>query len=201
MNIFKSASLLLLSVLLFSNCVVRRPDHREGGRREEGGSYRYLGIPYGHLPPPGHCRIWYPGRPPGHQPPPVRCPIPFRQVPRGAWVVSWADESRGRLWVDEYDDRRDGIISRAREYFVDADDREDGRESQGNARWEGRGNDRVDRDGQGRDTEWKDRDDKEKSREHHDREHREKAYRSDDRDKKDKDKDKNKEKKKGRDDK
>jgi len=30
-------------------------------------------VPPGHLPPPGHCRVWYADRPPGHQPPPVPC--------------------------------------------------------------------------------------------------------------------------------
>lgn len=27
-------------------------------------------VPPGHLPPPGHARLWYFDRPPGHQPPP-----------------------------------------------------------------------------------------------------------------------------------
>ena len=31
------------------------------------------GIPAGHLPPPGSCRVWYDGRPPGPQPPPTSC--------------------------------------------------------------------------------------------------------------------------------
>jgi hypothetical protein len=31
------------------------------------------GIPPGHLPPTGTCRVWYDGRPPGHQPPPTGC--------------------------------------------------------------------------------------------------------------------------------
>jgi hypothetical protein len=31
------------------------------------------GIPAGHLPPPGECRVWYDGRPPGQQPPPTDC--------------------------------------------------------------------------------------------------------------------------------
>ena len=31
------------------------------------------GIPPGHLPPEGLCRVWYDGVPPGHQPPPTGC--------------------------------------------------------------------------------------------------------------------------------
>ena len=31
------------------------------------------GVPKGHYPPPGECKIWYPDRPAGHQPPPVSC--------------------------------------------------------------------------------------------------------------------------------
>ena len=31
------------------------------------------GIPPGHLPPPGLCRVWLPDTPPGHQPPPTDC--------------------------------------------------------------------------------------------------------------------------------
>lgn len=45
------------------------------------------GIPEGHLPPPGGCRVWFPGEPPGHQPPPTSCARAFREAPRGAWVV------------------------------------------------------------------------------------------------------------------
>lgn len=45
------------------------------------------GIPPGHLPPPGQCRVWYPGAPPGHQPPPAPCAVAFRQAPPGSWVV------------------------------------------------------------------------------------------------------------------
>ena len=45
------------------------------------------GIPPGHLPPPGACRIWYPGTPPGHQPPPGSCRELRHHVPRGAWFV------------------------------------------------------------------------------------------------------------------
>jgi hypothetical protein len=51
---------------------------------EAGTSAQQLGIPPGHLPPPGACRVWYPGRPPGHQPRPGPCNVP---VPPGAVLV------------------------------------------------------------------------------------------------------------------
>jgi hypothetical protein len=34
---------------------------------------RGQGVPPGHLPSPGECRVWYDGRPPGQQPPPTNC--------------------------------------------------------------------------------------------------------------------------------
>jgi hypothetical protein len=34
---------------------------------------RKQGIPPGHLPPPGMCRVWYDGTPPGHQPASMSC--------------------------------------------------------------------------------------------------------------------------------
>ena len=34
---------------------------------------RLEGVPRGHYPPPGSCRIWYPNRPPGQQPAPTDC--------------------------------------------------------------------------------------------------------------------------------
>lgn len=57
---------------------------------------RELRVPPGHLPPPGHCRLWYPGRPPGHQPPPVPC-RQLRVAP-GAFVLY-----EGRAWDADYD--------------------------------------------------------------------------------------------------
>lgn len=50
------------------------------------GRYSRLDIPYGHYPPPGECRLWYPNRPPGQQPPPRDCRS-LRSVPRGAWLI------------------------------------------------------------------------------------------------------------------
>ena len=45
------------------------------------------GVPPGHMPPPGDCRIWFPNRPPGHQPPPGPCHALQYQVPPSAYLV------------------------------------------------------------------------------------------------------------------
>ena len=46
-----------------------------------------LGIPEGHLPPPGECRLWYPGRPAGQQPAPGSCAKTETDAPPGSWVI------------------------------------------------------------------------------------------------------------------
>lgn len=62
-----------------------------------------LGIPPGHLPPPGRCRVWVPGRPPGHQAAPGRCADLERRVPAGAWLVYRPSKSRKEVRVSVYD--------------------------------------------------------------------------------------------------
>lgn len=49
--------------------VDRYDEPNQGGRY----SAEAQGVPPGHLPPPGQCRVWYDGRPPGHQPSPTSC--------------------------------------------------------------------------------------------------------------------------------
>lgn len=57
------------------------------GTAAHAGPPRTFGIPPGHLPAPGLCRIWTPGMPPGHQPPPIACAAAFRHAAPGTWVV------------------------------------------------------------------------------------------------------------------
>ena len=75
------------------------------GGPNQGGRYSAdaQGVPPGHLPPPGQCRVWYDGRPPGHQPAPTNC----RQAERVARNDRYARVIYGgdRGWFGS-DDRR-----------------------------------------------------------------------------------------------
>jgi hypothetical protein len=90
---------------------------REYARHEdEHREYAHLGIPQGHLPPPGECRIWIPGRPPGHQPPPQPCGAGLR-VPPGGWLLR-RDSDAKHVRVSVYDTAQSGIISAIRVYIA-----------------------------------------------------------------------------------
>ena len=57
------------------------------------------GVPPGHRPPPGQCRVWYPGRPPGQQPPPMECGRAQYEAARyGGRVIYGGGQSGG--WRD-----------------------------------------------------------------------------------------------------
>lgn len=77
-----------------------------------------LGIPPGHLPPPGQCRVWRPGMPPGHQDPPGDCAILARQVPARGWLVHRPSRNRKEVQVSVYDIRRPNLVVAIR--FFDA---------------------------------------------------------------------------------
>ena len=102
---------------------------------------RAQGIPPGHLPPPGQCRVWYDGRPPGHQPPPTGCREAERVASRDRYarVIYGGDDrwdrdrrdrdsrERGRRddgWEDRHDDRgrdRPYAVPRRGEVYPDRD--------------------------------------------------------------------------------
>lgn len=75
-----------------------------------------LGIPPGHLPPPGECRIWLPGVPPGHQPPPGPCPQLARELPAGAWLIQRSDRRPKEIRVAECHRSEPAVIVAVRIY-------------------------------------------------------------------------------------
>ena len=82
------------------------------------GAVAKLGIPPGHLPPPGECRIWFPGRPPGHQPPPGHCSRLKRELPAGAWLLYRPEQDRQHVIVDVCHDHRAAVVVTIRTYEV-----------------------------------------------------------------------------------
>lgn len=63
-----------------------------------------FGIPPGHLPAPGQCRIWMPGAPPGKQKknPSGDCGSLSRNVPDGSWLVYRPSDDKKEVVVREY---------------------------------------------------------------------------------------------------
>ena len=68
-----------------------------------------LGIPPGHLPSPGQCRIWTPGRPPGHQGESGPCGVLESRVRPGEWLVYRPTEDKKLVEVRVYDSNRPTI--------------------------------------------------------------------------------------------
>ena len=71
------------------------------------------GVPKGHYPPPGECRIWYPNRPPGHQPPPTSCNnLAGVRLEPGAFILHGDRAYDAEYNWQEEDRRRPGTVGR-----------------------------------------------------------------------------------------
>jgi hypothetical protein len=73
-----------------------------------------LGVPPGHLPRAGLCRVWIPGVPPGRQALARTCDNVLATAPAGSWVLHRPVEDRGQVQVFYVDDKRPEVISRVR---------------------------------------------------------------------------------------
>jgi hypothetical protein len=86
--------------------------------RSEGGpsTAATLGVPPGHLPKPGECRVWIPGVPPGRQPRPKSrsCDGIAAAAPAGSWILYRPTADRKIVHVRLVDERRAGVIVRIR---------------------------------------------------------------------------------------
>jgi hypothetical protein len=68
-----------------------------------------FGIPPGHLPPPGQCKVWMPGEPPGKQKKKHAagdCTVVSADVPAGGWLVYRPGDDKKEVVVREYDSAR-----------------------------------------------------------------------------------------------
>ena len=81
-----------------------------------------LGVPPGHLPKPGECRIWIPGTPPGRQPKPKSRPCPgiAPLAPPGSWIIYRPSDDKKVVHVREVDSRRAGAVIRIRVFDIES---------------------------------------------------------------------------------
>ena len=80
-----------------------------------------LGVPPGHLPKAGECRVWIPGTPPGQQPGPKSraCAGIASVAPAGSWVLYRPTDSKKLVHVREVDPHRAGTVVRIRIFDMD----------------------------------------------------------------------------------
>ena len=83
------------------------------------GSVHTLGIPPGHLPHPGQCRVWIPGQPPGHQPHARACAGITATAPAGSWIVYRASANPEVVHVHVVDEARAGVVVMIRIFSAD----------------------------------------------------------------------------------
>ncbi len=118
----KSPVLTLIAALALSACgtmvVTSKPSSPEPDVADSGSvggpgpsTAATLGIPPGHLPDPGQCRVWIPGQPPGHQEGPEGdCAQLAGQVPLNGWLVYRPSRSKKEVQVSVYDGRRPNVV-------------------------------------------------------------------------------------------
>ena len=85
-------------------------------RRYPATSAKTLGVPPGHLPPVGQCRVWVPGKPPGRQERARSCSNIERDAPKGSWILYRPAENQKVVQVREIDERRPGVVVHLRVY-------------------------------------------------------------------------------------
>jgi hypothetical protein len=118
--LMRSAILLLAVALVVASCspaVVSDPTPSTPDVKvSKKSTAAALGIPPGHLPPPGKCRVWIPGTPPGHQPKAGSCSAVARSIPPGAWLITRLSQDKKHVRVQFYDQRRSGVVVAIRMY-------------------------------------------------------------------------------------
>jgi hypothetical protein len=109
-------ALAVLAATACSSITSTQPAHPEPVASRGPSTAATLGIPPGHLPAPGQCRVWLPGTPPGHQPRARSCANIERTAPAGSWIVYRPSENRKVVQVRVVDERRPGVVVHLRVY-------------------------------------------------------------------------------------
>lgn len=116
----------LISAVLMSCTVIvksKRPHDHDGEVvvvKENKGRPAHLGIPPGHLPAPGQCRVWFPGRPPGRQPKAGHCVVVERGVRPGCWFIRRSLSDPDYIKVMVYSHDRPSSILSVRYYLAES---------------------------------------------------------------------------------
>ena len=115
------AAATLLAASGCTHAVVVQPEPRAEAVPPPGRAER-LGIPPGHMPRPGECRVWIPGTPPGRQPRPRSRPCAGieRVAPAGSWIVYRPGGERRFVRVRVMDERRPGVVIRVRVFEAES---------------------------------------------------------------------------------
>ena len=94
------------------------PDVRGGETNRGPSTAATLGVPPGHLPDEGECRIWIPGTPPGRQPRPKSRPCAGIEslAQAGSWIIYRPLQNPKLVYVREVDANRAGLVIRTRIY-------------------------------------------------------------------------------------
>ncbi len=110
-------TLLLVLAACTRTVVVAHPEILTG----EPSTAATLGVPPGHLPDPGECRVWIPGVPPGRQPRPKSRPCPGIEAaaPAGSWILYRPTADRKLVYVRVVDEARAGVIVRVRIFEIE----------------------------------------------------------------------------------
>ena len=120
------ATLAITGLLVLSACTTTRtvvvgpnPEIRRDGPNPS--TAATLGVPPGHLPKAGECRIWIPGTPPGQQPKPKSrpCAAIGAVAPAGSWIIYRPTDNKKHVHVREVDGRRAGVVIRTRIFDIE----------------------------------------------------------------------------------
>jgi hypothetical protein len=116
------SSVVLATVTLLAGCAstttVVAPAPR--ARTNPSASVHVLGVPPGHLPRQGLCRVWVPGMPPGRQARARSCRGIIATAPAGSWILYRPSRDRSVVRVHYVDNVRTGVVVIVR-FFNPAD--------------------------------------------------------------------------------